>query len=158
MEVEVSRNIEAAPSAVAAIMFDTRRDPDWMGSVTGVDVPHYDWLAKGARVRHHGNLFGRKFDWTTEVRDHVPDRLLVLTFREGPMTGEISYEIEPVETGSHVTIHNRSGFDFTVLSWMIRQAFTDDLDRLAKLVESSLNAAASATAEEEDEDAAPGWR
>lgn len=157
MDVEVSRQIDAAPDAVAAIMFDPRRDDRWMGSVTRVEVPHRDWLVKGARVRRHGGLLGRKFGWTTEVQDYEPGRLLALEYCDGPISGSVTYRIEPAETGSLVTIHNNSGFDFTVMSWMIREAVTEDLDRLAKLVESEAKAAASRVDEKEDEDATSDW-
>lgn len=135
MEIEVSREMSAAPATVAAVMFDPRRDREWMANTQLAEVPHGDWTAPGARVRREGTLLGRKLGWTTRVEEHVPDRLLRLAFVDGPMSGEISYAIEPSEGGARVTIHDRSQYDFTVMSWMIRQQFSDDLDRLARLVE-----------------------
>jgi uncharacterized protein YndB with AHSA1/START domain len=157
MDVEVSRDIDAAPGAIAAIMFDPRREAEWSGWVSGVEVPHRDWLVKGARVRRRGGFLGRKFDWTTEVTEYEPDRLLVLEYIDGPMGGDISYRIEPTEHGSLVTIHNRAGFEFTVMTWMIREASKEDLDRLAGVVESDAKAAARVD-EEEDEEIETGWR
>lgn len=135
MEIEVSKEMAATPARVASIMFDPRRDSDWMGAMQLVEVPHRDWLAAGTRIRRDGNLMGRKFNSTARIEEHVPDRLLRYSFVDGPISGEVSYRIEPSETGSLVTIHDRSQYSFTVMSWMVRKTLTDDLDRLARLVE-----------------------
>lgn len=134
MGIEVGREMAASPSAVAAIMFDPRRDAEWMENTHLAEVPHRDWLAVGAQVRHEGMVLGRKMAWTTRVEEHVPDRLLRFELVEGP-TGEISYSIEPTDAGSYVGIHDRRKFDFTAMSWLVRQQLSDDLDRLARLVE-----------------------
>lgn len=137
MEVEVSKKIDATPAAVAAIMFDPRRDKDWLEGTRLYDVPHCDWLQVGARVRREGHLVGRNLTWVTEVEEHEPDRLLRLRFVEGPINGGIDYRIEPDGDGSLVTIHNRSHYEFTVAAWMITRSAQDNLDRLAKLVEAA---------------------
>lgn len=135
MEIEVSKEMSASPARVAGIMFDPRHDSDWMGNARLAEVPHRDWLAVGTRIRREGNLMGRKIAWTARIEEHVPERLLRFQFVEGPISGEISYRIESSEAGSLVTIHDRSQFSFTVMSWMVRKQFDDDLDRLARLVE-----------------------
>ena len=135
MEIEVSREMAASPARVAAIMFDPRRDSDWMGNARLTEVPHRDWLAVGTRIRREGNLMGRKYSSTARIEEHVPGRLLRFQFVEGPVSGDVAYRIEPSEAGSHVTIQDRSQFGFTVMSWMVRQQLGEDLDRLAQLVE-----------------------
>lgn len=135
MDIEVSREIAAAPAAISRLMFDPRRDADWMGNARLREVPHQDWLSPGTRISREGILLGRKLEWTTRIEEHVPDRLLRFAFVEGPIGGEVSYLVEPAEQGARVTIHDHSEYSFTVMSWMIRQQLNEDLDRLARLVE-----------------------
>ena len=127
--------MDAPPDRVAAIMFDPRRDPEWIGGAKSVDPPKGEPTAIGARVTRHGGFLGTKFSWTTEVVDHVPAKLLRMTFIEGPMKGGgVTYRIEPVEAGSNVFIRN-TGSGPSFMGWLIKRSVGKDLDRLAKLVE-----------------------
>ena len=135
MEIEVSREIAAPPGEVARLMFDPRRDADWIDNMRLSEVPHQDWLAPGTRIKRVGSAMGRKLDSTARIEEHVPDRLLRFAFVEGPIEGEVSYTIEPAGEGSRVTIHDRSRYSFTMMGWMIRQQLDGNLARLAGLVE-----------------------
>lgn len=136
MDVEVSKTMRATPAAVAAVMFDPDRDPEWIGGARAVERLSPNPLAPGARTRRLGGFLGRKFSWVTQVEEHVPERLLRMRFVEGPMSGEVSYRIEPIEGGSRVSIRNRGGSSFALpgMSWMLRRSVAKDLDRLAGLV------------------------
>ena len=90
MDVLVSTEMSASPAAVARIMFDPARDPEWIGGARSVDAPSGDPTEFGARTRRHGGFLGRKFSWVTEVVEHEPDALLRMKFVEGPMKGEVS--------------------------------------------------------------------
>lgn len=138
MDVEASIHIRSGPAAVAAIMFDPRRDPEWIGGAKSVETLMGNPVATGAKVRRHGEFLGRKFSWVTEVTGHVPDRLLRMAFVEGPMKGgEVVYRIEPDGAGSLVSIRNRAGLGFSIpgLGWFVRRSVAKDLERLARLVE-----------------------
>ena len=135
MEVTVVRHIDAPPEAVAKLMFDPRRDPEWMGGAKFVDPPDGDPSVLGARVTRHGGFMGRKFSWQTEVAGIEPGRLLEMDFVRGPMKGgSVTYEIEPERGGSKVSIRN-AGPGPGFIAWFVRRSVAKDLDRLARLVE-----------------------
>ena len=50
VDVTASRTIAARPGQVAAIMFDPRRDPEWIGGAKSVDPPEGNPTNVGARV------------------------------------------------------------------------------------------------------------
>jgi carbon monoxide dehydrogenase subunit G len=134
MDVTASRTIAARPGQVAAIMFDPRRDPEWIGGAKSVAAPKGDPTKIGTRVTRHGGFMGKKFSWTTEVAGHDPDHLLHMNFIEGPMKGgTVTYRIEPDGAASRVSIRN-TGPGPQIMGWLVRRSVGKDLDRLAKLV------------------------
>ena len=135
VDVTASRYIAAKPGRVAAIMFDPRRDPEWIGGAKSVEPPNGDPTRVGARVTRHGGFLWRKFSWTTEVAGHEPDRILHMSFIEGPMKGgTVTYRIEPDGSGSRVSIRN-TGPGPQIMGWFVKRSVGKDLDRLAKLIE-----------------------
>ena len=135
MDISVSRKIAAEPAQVAAIMFDPRRDPEWIGGAKSVDPPKGDPTNIGSRTTRHGGFMARKFSWETEVAGHEPDHFLYMNFTEGPMKGGfVSYRIDPVDGGSRVSIRN-TGPGPRLMGWFVKRSVGKDLDRLAGLVE-----------------------
>src|SRR5947208_9936721 len=103
MDITATRAIGADPKQVAAVMFDPRRDPEWIGGARSVDAPRGDPTSIGARTTRHGGFMGRKFSWQTEVAAYEPERLLDMRFVAGPMKGGgVTYRIEPEGSGSRV--------------------------------------------------------
>ena len=137
MDVLVSTEMAASPRRAAAIMFDPRRDPEWIGGTRSVELETPDPTAVAARTRRTGGFLGRKFSWVTEVAEHVPDALLRMKFVEGPMRGEVSYIVAPQGNGSVVSIRNRGESRFSVpgMAWMLRRSVAKDLERLKRIVE-----------------------
>lgn len=134
MDITATRSIAARPGQVAAVMFDPRRDPEWIGGAKSVDPPKGKATKVGARVTRHGGFMGRKFSWQTEVMGFEPDHLLHMSFVAGPMKGgSVTYRIEPDGSGSQVSIRN-TGPGPQVLGWFVKRSVGKDLDRLAKLV------------------------
>jgi uncharacterized protein YndB with AHSA1/START domain len=134
VDVTASRTIAARPGQVAAIMFDPRRDPEWIGGAKSVDPAKGDPTKVGARVTRHGGFMGKKFSWTTEVQGFDPDHLLHMHFIAGPMKGgSVTYRVEPDGAGSRVSIRN-TGPGPQIMGWLVRRSVGKDLDRLAKLV------------------------
>jgi uncharacterized protein YndB with AHSA1/START domain len=135
MDVTVSRVIAALPGRVAEVMFDPRRDPEWIGGARMVDLPNGDPTNIGAKVTRHGGFMGRKFSWQTEVAGYEPDHLLHMNFTAGPMKGgTVTYRIEPDGQCSRVSIRN-TGPGPQFLGWLVRRSVGKDLARLARLVE-----------------------
>jgi hypothetical protein len=138
MDVTVKRSFAASPSQVAAIMFDPRRDAEWIGGATSAEQLGGGGIGIGSRVRRHGGFLGRTFSWTTEVKEHVADRLLRMGVVEGPMRGsEVCYRVDPADSGSLVSIRNRgaASFSFPGMAWFLRRSVGKDLERLRRLVE-----------------------
>lgn len=136
MDVTASRTIPASPKDIAAVMFDPRRDPEWIGGAKSVEPLSANPTAIGARVRRYGGFMGKKFSWETEVVNHESDRLLDMRFVEGPMKGgEVTYRIEPQALGSRVSIRNR-GPGPGIMGWFVKRSVGKDLNRLARLVRS----------------------
>ncbi|NUT00667.1 MAG: hypothetical protein HOP96_06805 [Sphingomonas sp.] len=135
MDVTAMRIMRSSPAQVAAVMFDPYRDPEWIGGAKSLDPPTGDPTAEGARVTRHGGFMGKKFSWTTEVVEHVPQRLLRMRFVEGPMKGGgVTYSIESSGGHSRVSIRN-TGPGPSVMGWFVKRSVGKDLDRLAKLIE-----------------------
>ena len=135
MEATAARHIKASPEAVAQIMFDPSRDPEWIGGASSVETPSDDPTKIGARVTRHGGFLGRKFSWQTEVTAFEPNRLLDMHFIAGPMKGgSVTYRIEPYANGSRVSIRN-TGPGLGFMGWFVKRSVGKDLDRLAELVE-----------------------
>ena len=134
VDVTASRRIHARPGQVAAVMFDPRRDPEWIGGAKSVDPPVGDPTRVGATVTRHGGFLGRKFSWQTEVQGSETDHLLHMHFVAGPMKGgTVTYRIEPDGGGSLVSIRN-TGPGPSFMGWFVKRSVGKDLDRLAKLV------------------------
>lgn len=135
MDVTASRLFRANPEQIAAVMFDPRRDPEWIGGARSVDPPTGDPTAVGARVTRQGGFMGKKFSWQTEVIEFQPSRLLRMSFVEGPMKGgAVTYHIEPAAGGSNVSIRNTGPGPF-FMGWFVKRSVGRDLYRLAQLVE-----------------------
>ena len=134
MDVTASLTISAPPERIAAVMFDPRRDPEWIGGAQSVDPLSGDPTAIGARTTRHGGFMGRKFSWQTEVVAFEPNRLLDMRFVAGPMKGgSVTYRIKSVGNASLVTIRN-TGPGPQLMGWFVKRSVGKDLDRLAKLV------------------------
>ena len=135
VDVTDSRVIKARPKQIAAVMFDPRRDPEWIGGAKFVDPPKGNPTKVGARVTRHGGFLGKKFSWQTEVLGYEPDHILHMTFVAGPMKGgAVTYRIEPDGTSSLVSVRN-TGPGPKLAGWFVRRSMRKDLKRLARLVE-----------------------
>ena len=134
MDVTATRNIAAPPGAVARVMFDPQRDPEWIGGAKSVDPPTGDPTSIGARTTRHGGFLGRKFSWTTVIAGFEPDRQLHMNFIAGPMKGGfVTYRIDPDGKNSRVSIRN-TGPGPQLMGWFVKRSVSKDLDRLAAIV------------------------
>lgn len=143
MPVDVSAEIEiaAAPTAVAAIMFDPARASEWMAAISAVEVID-PALVRGARVRHRGSVLHYDFEWTTEVEAvHFP-HLLALRTSDGPLVGTTRFDIQRSAGGSRVRIRSvgelgagLSAVPTALVAAPLQSAVAADLERLKALVE-----------------------
>ena len=91
MDVQVSKHMGAAPAAIASIMFDPQRDPEWIGGARAVERLDSDPHEIGARVRRTGGFLGRKFSWVTELLEFKPvahEAIVIALPEEHRLAGE----------------------------------------------------------------------
>jgi uncharacterized protein YndB with AHSA1/START domain len=136
MDILVERTIHAAPEEVARIMFDPDNDPQWISGARSVERLTPGPMGVGTRVRHEGGFLGRKFSWVTEITALEPETRLEMNIVDGPIHGEVSYEVRPTAGGAIAAVHNRGGSNLPLpgMAWMVKRAVNEDLRRLAKLV------------------------
>jgi len=140
IDVAVEIDIQAAPADIAGVMFDPEREPQWIKTVTAVELVD-PALEPGARVKRTGTVLGRSFSWTTEVEAvHFP-HLLTLRVIDGPLTGTVRYDIQRAGSGSRVRVRNVGESDLlgpvpsSFIAGPLRSAMTSDLQRLKAIVE-----------------------
>lgn len=138
LAVEIA--IDAAPTDVAAVMFDPQREPEWVGAVKAVEVVD-PALQPGARVRRSGEFMGQAVTWATTVETvHFP-HALTLRVTDAPFTGTLSYQIQRGAAGSVARIQARG--ETTLMAFLpssliegpLRSVLGEDLARLKKIVE-----------------------
>jgi carbon monoxide dehydrogenase subunit G len=143
IDITADIDIAAAPTDIAAVMFDPAREPEWMAAVKTVEIVDAA-LQPGARVRRTGSVLGREIAWTSEVDAvHFP-HVLSLRIAGGPFTGLLSYNIQRAGGGSRVRLQMRGdaggGLDFLPASMIegpLRSAVNADLGRLKTIVENA---------------------
>jgi carbon monoxide dehydrogenase subunit G len=140
--IDVSAEIEiaASPAAIAGVMFDPQRNHEWMKGIEKVEMLD-PALAPGARVRHHGEVMGKKLSVLTTVETvHFP-HVLALTISEGPFVGVARIGIQRSGSGSRVQVHSTGevkGMPFipdSMIAGPIKTALEGGLARLKALIE-----------------------
>lgn len=137
LNIVVQQKIDRPPAIVARVMFDPANEPRWIDGAKRVDPVEQPATEIGARVKRHGAFWGRDFSWVTETAAHEADRKLVLKYVEGPMTGEVTYEIASDGNGSNVTLRNNTAsvMEMPGASTFLKRTLQADLGRLKRLVE-----------------------
>jgi hypothetical protein len=135
-DIVVHQKFERAPPLVARVMFDPANEPRWIDGAKRVEPYAQSATEIGARGRRHGSFWGQSFTWTTETTAFEPDRKLVLHYVEGPMTGDVTYEIAPDGAGAKVTIrHQGATLAMPGAEMFLKRKLQADLKRLKTLVE-----------------------
>ena len=86
-------------------------------------------------------FLGLTLTYVYEVTELLPGRRLVMRTADGPFPMETTYEWQPVESGTRMTLRNRgnpSGFPALaapMIERAMRRATSKDLARLAALLE-----------------------
>ncbi len=141
LDIDAEVEIHAEPTAVASVMFDPKREPEWISAVQTVDVLD-PGIKPGARVRRTGSFAGQHLEWTTEVASFHFPHLLELRLTEGPFVGTISYQVGRTARGSIVRIRyvgRLEGLATLVseppLNERLQSTMTGNLARLKAIVE-----------------------
>jgi hypothetical protein len=141
VNVSAQTDISAEPTDIASVMFDPQREPEWVSSVTSVELVDRA-IKPGARVRRTGRVAGRDLTWTTAVETFHFPHALTLRVTDGPIDGTISYVIQrSAAGGSTVKIQTRGeatalgALPGALIEGPIRTTLEGDLARLKQIVE-----------------------
>ena len=143
MDVTASLRIEAPPEAVAAVEFDPRRDPEWIGGVDRVEAITPLPIGVGSKVRRLGGFLGRPIEWIMQVEAFEPDRLVAMHALKSPFPMDVDYVLEPLDGGraTRASIRIRGagramyGLPSALTGPMVRRSVQGDLGRLKQIVE-----------------------
>jgi Polyketide cyclase / dehydrase and lipid transport len=143
IDVTATLDIDAPPSAVAAIQFDATRDPEWIGGVHRVALVTAPPIAVGSEVRRFGGFLGRPIVWLMHVEAFEPERQVSMHALESPFPMDVDYRLEPLADGrrTRASIRVRGegrgmyGLPGPLMGPMVRRSVLGDLRRLRKLAE-----------------------
>ena len=113
----------------------------WYVSIKSVESQTPRPIGIGSRFAFVAQLLGRRLAYVCQVVEYVPDRRLVMRTADGPFPMETTYEWEPIETGTRMTLRNRgtpsgfSGIAAPFMSAAMRRANRKDLAALKALLE-----------------------
>jgi hypothetical protein len=140
IDVEVAVTIRRPREDVAAVMFNPRYDPAWIGSVVQVRPAAPGPLRRGTKIECVLRFLGRRVPAMREVVDHEPDRRLELFASAFDL--RIRYDLEGIPEGTIARISTRGRptgrlrFVMPALNPLLRWVVQRDLGRLKALLES----------------------
>jgi hypothetical protein len=143
MKVDVTTHaVIAAPvTAVAAFATEPDNAPRWYVNIKSVEWQTPRPVQIGSRFAFVAQFLGRRLEYVYQVIEYVQDKRLVMRTSDGPFPMETTYEWEPTETGTRMTLRNRgtpsgfSGLVAPVMSAAMRRANRKDLAALKALLE-----------------------
>jgi hypothetical protein len=91
-----------------------------------VNIKSVEWqtprpIEVGSRFAFVARFLGRRLEYVYQVVEYVPDKRIVMRTADGPFPMETTYEWEPAERGTRMTLRNRgtpSGFSRIVAPFM----------------------------------------
>lgn len=140
VDVSTSIVIHRPPAAVAAYAANPDNVPKWYVNIKSVEWKSTPPARVGSRIAFVAYFLGRRIAYTYEIVE-LTDRQLVMRTAEGPFPMETTYEWEPAEGGTRMTLRNRgtpSGFASITAPLMaraMRRANQKDLAALKRLLE-----------------------
>ena len=145
IDVTATTDIAAPPETVAAVQFDPRQDPGWIGGVDRVELVTDLPIAQGSQVRRVGGFMGRPIEWLMEIVAFEPARHVGMHALEAPFPMDVDYRLEPIDGGRSTRASIRIRGDAKgmygampgpLMGWMVRRSVQGDLTRLKRMVES----------------------
>jgi hypothetical protein len=149
-DVRVEANVARSPEDVAAYMFDPRHDPEWITGIEHVDPPVAP-AGVGTETHRLARFMGRRIDYVLRVKEHIPDRLMVMESVRAPFPMGVTYGVEPDLSGSRVSLRVTGGYGLLmrlaqpIVSRQIKRSLEADLRHLRGRLEA--NAANKGTPE-----------
>lgn len=141
VDVTTSTDIAAPAASVAAFASEPDNAPRWYANIKSVVWQTPRPIRIGSRFAFVAQFLGRRLEYVYQVVEYVPDTRIVMRTSDGPFPMETTYEWQPTESGTHMTLRNRgtpSGFSGIVALFMsaaMRRANRKDLAALKALLE-----------------------
>jgi len=141
-DVRVEALVARAPEDVAAYMFDSHHDPEWIGGIDRVDAPD-GLVGVGTETHRLARFMGRRIDYVLRVIEQVPNRLLVMEPVRAPFPMGVTYGVQPDGTGSRVSLRVTAGYGplmrlaQPIVSRQIRRSLEADLRHLRGRLEAT---------------------
>ncbi|HUP71733.1 MAG TPA: SRPBCC family protein [Acidimicrobiales bacterium] len=144
VDVQVAQTIDSPVETVAAYAADPSNAPKWYRRIHTVNWITDPPATVGSRIAFEAKFLGKRLVYTYEVVEYVPCVALTMTTAEGPFPMTTEYRWSPVEVGrTRMTLRNfgePTGFSkhtAPIMAFAMRRAMTQDLRRLATILEST---------------------
>ena len=140
VDVETSIVINRPLPEVAAFAGNPENAPKWYVNIKTVEWKTAPPARVGSQIAFVAQFLGRRMAYTYEIVERS-DHKLVMRTAEGPFPMETTYQWEPVDGGTRMTLRNRgtpSGFTSLAAPLMakaMRSANDKDLAALKRLLE-----------------------
>jgi uncharacterized membrane protein len=142
VDVETEIEIARPRDELAAYVSDPDNATAWYENIERVEWQTPRPLTVGTRLAFVARFFGRRLEYTYEVKELLPGKRFVMSTGEGPFPMETTYSWQDTPAGgTRMTLRNRgrpSGFSRLVAPFMaraIRRANRKDLRRLKAILE-----------------------
>ncbi|GHO72305.1 hypothetical protein KSD_00760 [Ktedonobacter sp. SOSP1-85] len=139
--VDFAETIQRPLEVVWALLEDPNSASQWQSALIEQRLTSTGPLGVGSTGVNVRQVMGRRVETTWEVSAHNPGQSFTVKSTSGPVSYELSYTLEAVENGTHLSFHfqgDPKGF-FKVaeplLAGNIKKEFTEDHKRLKKLLE-----------------------
>jgi len=131
MRAEISIEIARTPEDVFAYLTDVANVPTWQSGVrTAVQT--------GDRIEETRSFLGREMHTTLEILESEPPRVFALKALEGPVRFTVTHELEPVGSGTRLTVvadGDVPGFASGIVAQQAKRQFSKDFARLKEILE-----------------------
>lgn len=102
--IEESIEIERAPEDVFAFVADPTNDALWQSGVEESEILDGEGVRVGSKFRSVGRLLGRKMEFTLEVTQHDPPKVIAVKTVDGPFSYTGRYTVEPEGDGCRLKV------------------------------------------------------
>ena len=143
VDVQVAQTIDSPVDTVAAYAADPSNVPHWYRRIQTVTWKTDPPVTIGSRIAFEARFMGKRLVYTYEVTDYVPGATLTMATAEGPFPMTTEYRWSAVDVDrTRMALRNFGepiGFSKLAAPFMafaMRRAMTQDLRRLATILES----------------------
>jgi len=141
LDVTTQAVIARPVAAVAAYAMDPDKAPAWYENIKSVEWQTPRPLRLGSRIAFVAHFLDKRLAYTYEIVGLESGRRLVMRTAQDPFPMETTYDFEPADSGTRMTLRNRGeprGFGLMMaplMAIMVRRTNRKDLARLKDILE-----------------------